>query len=162
MDWNKIIQDNFAAIAALSGVLIGLVVSLIKESLTKKLELQQKELDSQKEYQNNNLVIPIITFVDETLQLMDNAYWSTLDGVEPNIAQKLILLRDKESMIKARVVAFDDELLSKSFDNLSLKYGHFWNRLRERNLKDAYDVKKEAQQYAGVIFDMVKPKLRKK
>jgi hypothetical protein len=161
MDWNQIIEDNFAAITALAGVLIGLVVSFIQLLITKSLDLKQKELDSQKEYQKKTLVMPIISFVDETLQLMDKAYWDTLDGKQIDITKSLVKLREKESLIKARVLAFDNNLLSKSFDHLSLKYGHFWNFIREGKNSEAYDAKKEALQIAGVIFDCVKPQLKK-
>lgn len=161
MDWYTLIKDNFAAIGTLAGVIIGLLGAFVQAFMTKRLDLKQKELDAQRTYREKNLVSPIITFVDEMLQMMDKAYWDMMDGNPPGIDKNLVKHRDKEGMIKARISAFSDEELVEAFNTLSVKYGRFWGCLRQNELSKAYDEKEEAHKQAGIIFDGIKPRLTK-
>lgn len=161
MDWYTIIKDNFAAIGTLAGVIIGLLGAFVQALMTKNLDLKQKELDAQRTYREKNLVSPIITFVDEMLQMMDSAYWDMKDGNPPGVDKNLDKHRDKEGMIKARISAFNDKDLVEAFNLLSAKYGSFWEYLRQNDLSKAYDEKESAHKQAGIIFDRIKPRLTK-
>lgn len=158
MDWTTIIQDNFAAIGALIGVMIGFLGSIAKEILTKRMDLQQKQLDSQREYRDKYLTTPILSFIDEMLLIMDRAYWSAKDGQQPDVAGILIDHRDKEGTVKARINAFNDAKLMQAFDELSLRYGRYWEEIRGGAFSKAYEEKQLAQVKAGVVFDRIKPR----
>ena len=160
MDVTKLVQENFAALAALTGVVIGLIGAWVREWFSKKAEIQQKQMESQKEYVEKHLAIPIITFMDELLQLMDTAYWTAMDGNELDVSEPLQNHRIKQSMIKARVSAFNDNDLIKAFDELSYRYGIFWNKLRNGEKSDAYKERDVAQKTAGIIFERIKPRMK--
>ena len=51
MDWTTLIQDNFSAFIALVGTIIGFLGALLKDHLSRKSELQYKQLAWQEEYQ---------------------------------------------------------------------------------------------------------------
>lgn len=161
MDWYTIIKDNFAVIGTLAGVIIGLLGAFVQALITKNIELKQKELDAQSAYREKNLVSPIITFVDEMLQIMDSAYWDTKDEKLPNVDEILEKHRIRDGMIKARISAFNDKELIEAFHVLSAKYGVFWEHLRQNDLSKAFDEMGTAYKQAGIIFDRIKPRLTK-
>jgi hypothetical protein len=156
-------QENFTAILSICGTLGGAIVvflgTLFKEHLSRKWEFKYKRLEWQKEYQEQQLANPIITFIDEMLQLMDDVYWTVMEGKQPEILDSLVEHRKKEGMIKARVAAFGDDELSRAFDKLSHKYGLFRNRIYDGKVSEAYDEMKEARQIAGAIFARMQPKV---
>lgn len=161
MDWNDLIQNNFSAITGLIGVMIGLLLAPLQELVSKRMEKNQKELEHLKEYREVTLVNPIISFIDELLALMSKTYWSALDGEQVDIKSNLVPHREKEAGIKARVLALKDARLAELFDELSQKYGLFWKAVRENELSQSFDEKREAERIAAEIFDRIKPQFRK-
>ena len=165
MDWNTLIQKNFpailSAISALVGAVIGFLGALLKEHLSRKADLQQKQLEWQKQYHDEHLSKPIIVFIDEQLQLMDDVYWASVSGTKAEIQDKLVEHRQKEGLITARVAAFGDTELSETFANLTRKFGSFRIHINKNELVEAYDVKKDAQEIAGTIIQRLWPQIPK-
>lgn len=159
------IQNNFPAILSAISVLVGAVIgflgALLKDHLSRKADLQQKQLEWQKEYHDEHLSKPIIAFIDEQLRFMDDAYWASMSGTKAEIDDKLVEHRQKESLITARVAAFGDAGMSEAFGNLTRKFGSFRIHINKNELVEAYDVKKDAQEIAGTIIKRLWPQIPK-
>ena len=97
------------------GALIGGLISYFLEKSKQKNELL-KEL---RRNQDEKLIEPILQFIDELLLPISEAYWSNVDQINSDVQEKIILLRNKECMIDARVAALGNKHLCQKFSELT-------------------------------------------
>ncbi len=181
MDWSDLIKQNFVTVIAVLGTLLaGLGSGFLASLISKKFELRKARFEWQKEYQTQNLVQPIISYIDETFALMENIYWTVMEikwQVSEHKAEdiadeilvkeldknrnRLISFREKKRLIKVRVRCFYDDELNHAFDEFMKKYGEFANLNFLNNTSIMFNKIQEAVPFATTIFSRLNYGLEK-
>ena len=76
MDWNVIVP----AATAIIGIVIGFLLNLWRDTILNNRELKQKELESQRDFNEKYIIMPIITAIDNVLMMMERYYMSGLNN----------------------------------------------------------------------------------
>ena len=151
----------FPALIGLGGVLLGLIGTWVLTIISKNKELEQKEVEYQRDYKDKYLIVPIISFIDDTLSIMDNFYWGKFRGLGFDTNEGYEKLSNRDGMIKARIFSYKDEELNNAFDEFIKNYGKFIKYILNNELPEANDILKESHLIAGIIFNRIKPTLKK-
>jgi hypothetical protein len=104
---------------------------------------------------SDNVIQPIVAFLDDLMAAMGEVYWSHLEREEPQIAEKMVALRQREGAIEARVAALKNEDLSAKWNQLTPKVVEVRTRISERQLGDPRAKMHEAFSLGGEILCML-------
>ena len=174
MNWT-LLEDNFNTLLVLFGTLSGALIGLLANYLTKREERKMKQFVLTKEYQHKYFTEPINSYISETLDHMENFYWTVLDvklnmnmdklknkeeferAVEAETGdykKRLFLLRGKEAQIRARVGVFGDTELTEAYEAFQKKVGLF----RTQGNEEQWNHLKDAIPFATTIFKKLGPR----
>ena len=176
-------MDWVTAIVTLGSAAIGFFGAVIKEHLSKQSELRAKELEWKKQHQAQNIVEPIILYLDELLELMAESYWSWMDAAQhqdtaeeefaklwdQRLKPRLLSYRVKDNTIDARIAALQDDRLGKTFKEFKNRSGRFLVVNKEQLAREGkslaihwWDTMKESSKIAGDIIEQLSPRLEQK
>lgn len=117
MDWNEFLKQHADALLALvaggAGAVFTAVFGAWRERVQRRrlLEDQQRARDQEladrasvirMEFHDNNIVRPIIDYVDLMLRHVEDVHWSAMDRKEPKSATPLEEIRLQGAPVKAR------------------------------------------------------------
>ncbi len=161
MDWNIIVP----AATAIIGIVIGFLLNLWRDTILKNKELEQKELEFQRDYKEKYIIMPIISAIDNVLLMMERYYVSELNKEQVDTRELYENQWDKAGTLRARIIALNDDLLlQKTYNDFSDDGVSFLRNIIEGKSienEEVVKIRKDAQQKAGIIFDRLKPKLTK-
>jgi hypothetical protein len=153
------------AATAIIGIVIGFLLNLWRDMILKNKELEQKELEFQRDYKERYIIMPIISSIDDILMMMERHYVSGLNDNQADTTVIYEKLWDKGGTVRARIIALDDDLMQKTYnDFINDVISFLGNMTQGKSVENGEVVKmrKDAQQKAGIIFDRLKPKLIRK
>jgi hypothetical protein len=131
------------------GAIVGGVFTYLLERLKQRNERRKEHLRLRQE----KIIEPIVMYVDELLVPLSEAYWSYVDQqVESSVTEKIVILRNKEAMIEARVAALNNEELSRRFSEFTQMLFRIRAKLADKKLNSAYEERKKAIELAGNIL----------
>lgn len=130
------------------GALIGGFFAYFLERLKQKGEF----LKEMRALHQQRIVMPIIQFIDELLVCISETYWSCVDSTESTVGTKIVVLRNREAMIEARVAALGDKDLTKFFHKLATKRLTIGTLLHDKKLSEARDEMYQVFELAGEVL----------
>jgi hypothetical protein len=133
------------------GAVVGGIFAYLLERLKQRNERSKEHLRLRQE----KIIGPIVTYVDELLVPLSEAYWSHLDQAESNVSEKIVVLRNKEAMIEARVAALNNEELSGRFSEFTQMLFRVRAALADKELNRAYEERKRAIELAGSLLALL-------
>jgi len=160
MDWNII----FPAVIGLIGVVVGFLLNLWRDKVFKDKELEQKEIEYQRDYTEKYLIMPLFSSIDELMALMDHFYGSGIKGAEVDTMVAYDHLMDKVGSMKARIIALNDKVLQHTYNEFITDMIDFMRNTASGDYDgkgEVANLQNDAHQKAGIIFDRLKPKLTK-
>jgi len=161
MDWNIILP----AATAIIGIIIGFLLNLWRDMIIKNRELEQKELEFQRDYKEKYIIMPIIAAIDNVLMMMERYYVSELNKQQVDTRELYEQQWDKAGTLRARIFALNDDILQKTYNDFANDGLSFMRNVMEGKSvenEEVVKIRKDAQQKAGIIFDRLKPKLIRK
>jgi hypothetical protein len=124
----EFMDANFAAIVAVVASLGAAILSghyvLRRERLSRETELERERQELQREYYEERLYKPVMTFLDETLETVNKAYRALQylppdpSSAEPYI-DRVEALAQRAIIVRTRIVAHGSPHLVQAFDEFS-------------------------------------------
>jgi hypothetical protein len=115
-------------LGAISGGLLAISLEQMRQGHERKRSRDQIRKEA--------IVQPIVTFLDELMAAMGEVYWTRFEGKEPQIGDRMVILRQREGAIEARVAALRNAELSAKWNQLTPKLAKVRERLNDRQIGD--------------------------
>ncbi len=163
MEIYELIEVNASAIIGVTGTVLGVIISQIFNLLSRNSDYSNqnklKKLDQKIEFENNELVKPVVKFLDKELRLITKVYQKGLN--------KEVLINDElsdhilgMSMVGARIKSLGNDTLDKKFEDftwlrISISFDAL-NEEGEKNINAAYENMKQAEAIASEIIREIK------
>ena len=142
-------------IKIVSGAIVGGVIAWFLEWSRHKRELEKERRRRQYE----DLVKPIVQFVDDLMEPICQTYWNHLDPAMEEkgakVGEKIRAIRNKEGLVEARVNALSNPMLSEKFKTFTHQLFKIQMDLGERKVKEAGDKKDIAFTLGGEILNIL-------
>lgn len=138
------------------GALITAISGFCLENFRKKTE----RIREQEQRHLEDILKPVVAFIDEMLILMSKAYWETAEGNNSAIDERLEALRQQEAMIEARVNAIDNQQLTEHYRKLDKVYCSFMYELQQVKDEGTGQIRKElaeASEITGKLLKVIYP-----
>ena len=134
------------------GVSTALITGFSLEVYRKKAERKQEQ---EKRYREEVLK-PVLAFIDDMLILMSKAYWEVMDITNPDIDELIKQLRQKEAVIEARVHAIENEELCKLYFELDKTYISFRTKLKEVQKDGTEPIRVQIKEASRITGELIK------
>jgi len=135
------------------GALIAGFISVRLESKKQKAE----HLRCLEDRHQQQMREPIVRLMDDILALIDTAYWSARDGKIADVGYMVVIIRQKQAMIEARLSALADPAITDIFRDFIRAFVMFRQAIPDSKLEDAHKHMKEAIELAGKVIARVYP-----
>lgn len=149
------------------GTLAGVAITLFFTWLIKKREflnqLILKRVDSEINFEKENLIKPVLLFLESDLKLMTAIYQKGMSPKAIEIDESLSTHILDMSMASARLGVYGNEALNKKFDEFTRKriqVGFDALNEQDQKINDAYKKMKEAESLASEIIILLKEKMK--
>ena len=149
------------------GTLAGVAITLFFTWLMKKREfinqLIMKRIDFEIEFEKENLIKPVLLFLESDLKLMAAIYQKGLEPKAVEIDKSLGTHILDMSMASARIGVYGNEALNKKFDEFTRKriqVGFDALNEQDKKVNDAFNKMKEAESLASEIIVLLKGKMK--
>jgi len=109
--------------------------------------------------------MPIISAIDNVLMMMERYYMSGLNKEHVDTTALYENQWDKAGTLRARIIALNDDILQNKYNDFADDGVSFMRNIMQGNSvenEEVVKIRKDAQQKAGIIYDMLKPKLIRK
>ncbi len=163
MEISELIKNNFPAIIALTGTLLGVLITQLFNWLNKRSEFYHqhklKKTDQQIVFENNEVIKPVLDFLKKELCLITKIYQKGLNkevSIEDELSEHILEM----SMVGARIRILGNNILNKKYEEFTkLRIPISFDSLNEEGNKDintAFENMKKAELLASEIISEIK------
>jgi hypothetical protein len=163
MGINEILKNNFPAIITLIGALLAVIITQFFNWLNKKSEFYYqhnlKKTDQQIAFENNEVIKPVLGFLEKELRLITKIYQKGLNrevSIEDELSEHILEM----SMVGARVRILGNNTLNETYEEFTrLRIPISCDALNEEGNKDintAFNNMKKAELLASKIISEIR------
>ena len=163
MEISDLIKNNFPAIIALAGALLGVIITQLFNWLNKRSEFHHqhnlKKTDQQIAFENNEVIKPVLDFLEKELRLITKIYQKGLNkevSIEDDQSEHILEM----SMVGARIRILGNSILNKKYEEFTrLRIPISFDSLNEegnRDINNAFKNMKKAEMLASEIIAEIK------
>ena len=152
-----LIEQNFATILVVIGTLGGALIGMLGILYAKKVDLKYKHLEWQKDYLNQYVIQPIISFLDDSLSLIELVILA--DQPVANIDFKtefnnsLKVLYKKQGSVLPRVKSIRDEEIFVAFSKFNKEFQNFTDTYSGNHTeREILDILGKIEEHAAIII----------
>lgn len=156
---NELIKTTAPAILAIIGTIFGVIITGFFNWLNRKSDYSNlknlKKIDQEIEFRNNELIKPVLEFLEKELNLITKIYQKGFNK-EVIIDDQLSDHTLSMTMIGARLKSLGNDILDKKFEEFTrLRISISFDALSEegyKNINAAYENMKQAEAIASDII----------
>lgn len=163
MGISELIKGNLPAIIAVAGTLLAVLITQLFNWLNKRSEFYYqhnlKKTDQQIAFENNEVIKPVLDFLENELRLITKVYQKGLNKevtIEDELSEHILGM----SMVGARIRILGNNILNEKYEEFTrLRIPISFDALNEDGNKDintAFENMKKAELLASEIISEIK------